>query len=316
MTAKMRAISEVEPPLSGATGDRRALLFANRKSGLGSVELGDVVGLLQDRGMTVMSVSPDTPAQIPDLIRSDASNADLVIIGGGDGTLNGCLPALIECQLPIGILPMGTANDLARTLAIPDDLAEAAGIIAGGHTAMIDVGVVNGHPFFNVASVGFSAEVAKFHRGERKKLLRRLSYPLSWLDAYKAHRHFHATITCDGKRRRIRCTMAAVGNGRHYGGGLTISEDAAIDDGWLRVSYVKPIGLWGLLRLLPHLRSGTLAKHELADVWRAKEVTITTRRPKQINVDGELIGKTPAEFSIRPRLLEVFVPGPRNAGHG
>jgi hypothetical protein len=111
MTAKMRAISEVEPPLSGATGDRRALLFANRKSGLGSVELGDVVGLLQDRGMTVMSVSPDTPAQIPDLIRSDASNADLVIIGGGDGTLNGCLPALIECQLPIGILPTGVLTE-------------------------------------------------------------------------------------------------------------------------------------------------------------------------------------------------------------
>lgn len=307
---KQRSGAEV----SASSDERRALLLANPKSGSGRAALGDIIELLQERGMIITSAAPKSPEQIPDLIRTNASQADMVIVGGGDGTLSGCLPTLIECDLPLGILPMGTANDLARTLGIPADPSEAAAIIAEGHSARIDVGFVNDRPFFNVASIGFSAEVAKFHRGERKKLLRLLSYPLSWADAYRSHRHFHATITCDGKPRQVRCAMAAVGNGRYYGGGMTIAEDARIDDGLLHVSYVRPIGAWGLLRLLPSLRSGTLAKHELAEVWHAKEVEIATRRPKRINVDGELIGRTPAVFSIRPKLIEVLVPRSGAAG--
>lgn len=287
---------------------RKALLVANRRSGAGDAALDEVIQFLGQRDIGITPDFPEVPSEIPDLIRRKAKNFDLVIVGGGDGTLNSCLPALLECRRPLGILPMGTANDLARTLAIPQHLIQAAAVIADGYVKPIDVGTVNERPFFNVASIGFSVEVAKFHSGERKRFLRLFSYPLSWIDAYKSHRHFTAKIVCDGQNYRVRCTMIAVGNGRHYGGGMTIAEDATIDDGLLHVSYVRPTDLWGLARLFPSLRFGKLDGHELADVLRGRSVEIETRKPREINVDGELIGKTPAVFAVRPKALDVLAP--------
>ena len=300
-----------------SSGSSRALLLANRSSGLGGTRLDGVLDVLQQAGIVVLSVAPNTPAQIPELIRNIAPKTDMIIIGGGDGTLSCCLPALMETDRPFGVLPMGTANDLARTLGLPSDPVDAAAVISRGVTKKIDIGIVNDRPFFNVASIGFPAEVARFHTGWRKKLLRLVSYPISWFDALKVHRNFNATITCDGHERRVRCSMIAVGNGRHYGGGLTISEDADIDDGWLRVSYVRPVRFWRALGLLPSLRLGTIAREEEAEVWRAKRIAIRTDRSKRINVDGELVGTTPANFAVREKCLEVFVPsaarGPNDA---
>ena len=304
------AIQELELLVPIKTSDRKAILLANRSSGAGVTGLEEAVDYLREQGMTISPLVPDSPAQFPDLLRSKAHNADLIVIGGGDGTLNRCLPALLEQRRPLGILPMGTANDLARTLAIPANLHQAAQVIAKGYIRTIDVGMVNERPFFNVASIGFSAEVARFHRGDRKRRLRLLSYPLSWIDAYRTHRHFHATIACNEVRHDVKCTLVAVGNGRHYGGGMTICDDAEIDDGLLHVTYVKPTNLLGLARLLPSLRFGTLENHELADVWRARRIQVTTRKPRRINVDGELIGQTPASFSVRPAALDVFAPEP------
>ncbi|MHC5722287.1 MAG: diacylglycerol kinase family protein, partial [Nostoc sp.] len=86
---------------------------------------------------------------------------ELVIIGGGDGTLNAAVDALVDTQLPLGILPLGTANDLARTLEIPNSLSEACKIIAYRNLHRIDLGWVNGKHFFNVASLGLSVKITE-----------------------------------------------------------------------------------------------------------------------------------------------------------
>jgi hypothetical protein len=95
------------------------------------------------------------------VIRRYQQQIDLVIVGGGDGTLNATIEAIIETQLPLGILPLGTANDLARTLAIPNSLPEACQIIASGNLRRIDLGSVNGKYFFNVASLGLSVKITQ-----------------------------------------------------------------------------------------------------------------------------------------------------------
>jgi diacylglycerol kinase family enzyme len=101
------------------------------------------------------------PTELPDLIRRYSDRVDLIVIGGGDGTLNAAADGLVDIQLPLGILPLGTANDLARTLGLPKTLSGACGVIAQGRRQAIDLGWVNGKHFFNVASLGLSVKITQ-----------------------------------------------------------------------------------------------------------------------------------------------------------
>jgi diacylglycerol kinase (ATP) len=285
-----------------------ALLIVNRHSRSGEGDLSPAREVLTKRGITVIERPFERADEIAATIRRECANVDLVILAGGDGTMNAASDALAECRLPFGILPTGTANDLARTLRIPTDLAEAAAVIAGGRRHAIDLGRVNGKHFFNAASVGLAAEVTRHHTAERKRRLWIFAYVLSLRDAYRSTRPFRARLRCDGRELRLRAIQVTVGNGRHYGGGMTVSEDAAIDDGWLDVYCLKPGSFWRLLTLFPALRFGRLRPSETIHAMRGREVDVITRRPMPVNTDGELTVRTPAEFRVVPRALEVFVP--------
>jgi YegS/Rv2252/BmrU family lipid kinase len=253
------------------------------------------------------------PDSVDDLRRRIRDSGEAtVVLGGGDGTLNAAASALRDLARPFGLLPLGTANDLARTLGIPFDPAEAAAVIAEGATRRIDLGLIDGAPFFNVASLGLSAEVVREHEseGERKRLLGVLNYPLSAWAAFRRHRPFRAELIIDGEPLRCRCMQIAVGNGRHYGGGMTIDERAEIDDGWLKIYYLKPAGLMAMLWMLPALRFGWLRRTSEAEVRWARRVEIRTRRPRPLDVDGELICRTPVVIEIDPGAVEVFAPPP------
>jgi diacylglycerol kinase (ATP) len=292
-------------------GDRRALLLTNKRSGGAARDLVPAIERLKAAGL---AVSVETPESVEDLRRRIAgSGPATVILAGGDGTASAAAPALRTLRRPFGLLPLGTANDLARTLGIPFDPLEAADVIASGHVRRIDLGLINGQPFFNVASIGLSAEVVREHEGEpeRKRLLGVLSYPLSAWAAFRRHRPFRAELNIDGTTLRCRCTQIAVGNGRHYGGGLTMDEAAEIDDGWLHVYYLRPAGLLSMLWVLPALRFGWLRRSPVAEVKRAKRVEIRTRRPRAVDVDGELNGLTPVTVEIEAAAVEVFAPPQR-----
>lgn len=287
---------------------RPALLLTNKNSGGAARDLAPAIGRLEQGGLSVRVESPGSVEDLRRLIRD--SEEAVVILGGGDGTASAAAPALRTLQRPFGLLPLGTANDLARTLGIPFDPVEAAGVIAAGETRRIDLGLINGAPFFNVASLGLSAEVVREHEGEceRKRLLGVLSYPLSAWAAFRRHRPFRVEMVIDGEPLRCSCMQIAVGNGRHYGGGMTVDEAAEIDDGWLRVYYLRPAGLLSMLWMLPALRFGWLRRTPEAEVRRARRVEIRTRRPRPVDVDGELNGYTPVVVEIEPAAVEVFAP--------
>jgi diacylglycerol kinase (ATP) len=295
---------------------RRALLIANRHSRTGGRDLSAALEVLASGGVTILERQCDRPGEVADVIRRAADEVDLVILAGGDGTMNAAADALVESQVPLGILPTGTGNDLARTLAIPDDLADAAATIVGGRQHRIDLGQANQKYFFNVASIGLSAEVTRHHTAERKRRLWLLAYVLSLRDAWRTRRPFRARLRCDGHALSLRALQVTVGNGRHYGGGMTVSEDATIDDGWLDVYALKPRPLRHLLLLFPALRFGRLARSEAALALQGRTVEVSTRRSLPVSTDGELTTRTPVRFTVVPRALSVFVPPAYQASGG
>ena len=302
---------------SVSAAKRAALLLTNKRSGGAERDLASAIECLEQGGF---DVAVETPESVDALRRRIGECGEAtVVLGGGDGTLNAAAPALRRLARPFGLLPLGTANDLARTLEIPLDPVEAAAVIVAGSTRRIDLGLIDGAPFFNVASLGLSAEVVREHESEgaRKRLLGVLNYPLSAWAAFRRHRPFKAELIIDGEPLRCRCMQIAVGNGRHYGGGMTIDERAEIDDGWLKVYYLRPAGLMAMLWMLPALRFGWLRRTSEAEVRWARRVEIRTRRPRPLDVDGELNGRTPVVIEIAPGAVEVFAPpGRTREGRG
>jgi diacylglycerol kinase (ATP) len=231
-------------------------------------------------------------------------------VGGGDGTLNCAAPALMKTGLPLGILPLGTANDLARTLGIGADPVAAAEIIVAGHRRQIDLGDVNGHPFFNVASIGFSAELARELTSELKRRFGTLGYAFAGARLLARMRPFTALITHDGVTEKVKTLQISVGNGRHYGGGLTVALNAQPDDGVFHVYSLEVAHWWRLVALVPWLKAGTHGTWHDVRAFTTSQVSIRTSRKRSINTDGELTGTTPAEFKIIPRAVSVYTPAP------
>jgi YegS/Rv2252/BmrU family lipid kinase len=288
--------------------ERTALLFANVASRQGALDLAPALEVLRAGGVRVLEEKPPDVRELGAWILRHRGAADLVIIGGGDGTLNAAAEALVEAGLPLGILPLGTANDLARTLEIPADPIEASRVIAAGRTHRIDLGRVNGKHFFNVASMGLSVHVARQLGVDVKRRWGVLGYPLTLWRALGRHRSFRAEIRCDGTRVRVRAMQVSVGNGRHYGGGMTIAADAAIDDGMLDVVSMAPQGLLELIVNLPALRWGWYEGAQRVRHWRCRAIEIRTGRSLPVNTDGEVTTHTPAEIMVVPKALSVYVP--------
>ena len=289
-------------------GARRALLLVNRHARSGTASIDDALGVLRRGGIEIVEEDCSSKRPIPNAIREQASGFDCVIVGGGDGTLNSAAPALLETGLPLGVLPLGTANDLARTLGIDPDPVAAAGLIVAGNTRRIDLGEVNGHPFFNVASIGFSAELARELTAEAKRKWGVLGYAVTAMRLLISMRPFRAWIEHDGTTDAIRTVQVSAGNGRHYGGGMTVESSAEPDDGCLDVYSLEIRHWWQMLALFPALRSGTQGEWDEVRTFRTTEFTVRTRRRRAINTDGELKTHTPGRFRVLRGAIQVYAP--------
>ncbi|GJE46276.1 lipid kinase [Methylobacterium soli] len=294
--------------MKAGSAPRRALLLANPKARNGGFSLDAVRDILGRGGIT--PVEPPGEADCTAVIKRHADACDLVILGGGDGTLNAAAPALVETGLPLGILPLGTANDLARSLAIPLDPLAAAELITTAEAQPADLGWVNGHYYFNVASIGFSAELAGDLTAESKKKWGTLGYAIAAVRVLRRVRPFTVTIEHDGTTEKVVTIQASVGNGRHYGGGMTVEEGASVDDGKLDFYSLEVAHWWRLIALLPALRRGTHGQSDDVRAFKTTEIRLTTRRPRPVNTDGELTTHTPAHFKVVPKAVRIYAPAP------
>ena len=194
---------------------RRALLLVNPRARQGTA-VEAAVARLTAGGIAVRPETFSAGTEAADDIARLATDADLVVIAGGDGTLSRSAGALLKTGLPLGILPTGTANDLARTLEIPTNLVAAADVIVAGRRRRIDVGSVNDCTFFNVATIGLGVDLAHTLDSDLKRRWGRLSYAIAAAKVMMRARPFRAWIRENGTETKVRTLQVAVGNGRFY----------------------------------------------------------------------------------------------------
>ncbi|MGO1502094.1 MAG: diacylglycerol/lipid kinase family protein [Marinobacter sp.] len=232
---------------------------------------------------------------------------DVVMVAGGDGSVNAGASLCLERDATLAVLPSGTANDFARNLALPVDPAAVCELVQRGATQLVDVAEFGGGIFLNVAHIGLGTLPARESQGSAKKLLGRFSYGVELLRKVNAKRGFHAEIQCDQAFVRGHWLSIAVSNGAFFGGGSEIPQ-ATADDGLLNVIAVKPRPLFQLLLTFFLVQfSGKSPKRTSTVVHlKGRCCDILTSHEKTVTVDGEKAGKTPLNVVCRKHCLRVI----------
>lgn len=241
-------------------------------------------------------------------LAAEASGADMVVAAGGDGTLGEVAEGLAGGRAALGILPVGTGNDFARTVRIPRDVAAALAILREGKRKRIDLARIGSRLFLNVAGVGFDAEVARAYHAGRKFGSPALTYVIYVLRTISSFRPVEMEFDTGDSSFRQRALFAVVGNARHYAGGMAITPRAELDDGLLDLMIAGDLSPAETLRALPGVFRGAHLRHPKCSYRQVTRVAIGARRPVPVMADGEVIGTTPVEVSVLPSALEVVVP--------
>ena len=286
----------------------QALFFLNRESLKGKEDISDIQQYLAENGLSTQVAYTGNPAEGADLINRHRGRIDTIILAGGDGTIHKSLSSIVPTGLPLGIIPRGTANDLARTLNIPTDSRAAASVIVTGRVHHIDLGMVNSTYFLNVAHIGLGAQISLQLSKKTKRTWGVLGYPRSLITAYQRNHPLVARLVCNGQMKLLRSIEIAVGNGKHYGGFMTIARGAKIDDHLLNVFSLEPQGMFQLFGFASALRRGDLDRLERTLTVQGRRIDITTRTPTPVVADGEFTTRTPAHFEVVESILPVYVP--------
>ncbi|GLV58795.1 diacylglycerol kinase [Dictyobacter sp. S3.2.2.5] len=235
--------------------------------------------------------------------------ADIVIAGGGDGTLHAVANGLINTNSALGILPMGTMNNIARSLDIPEDIEKACEIIAQGTTSRIDVGKINDHIFLEVAGIGL--EAALFPAAEELKskgLSSTLHGVVEGLRTLFTFSPTRFTVTFDNKRRRrVNAIQISVCNSPYYGARLQFAPDALMDDGLFDVLIYRRFSKIDYIRHAISISQGRRALTQKISRRKVKTMYIQSEQPVEIHADGEQQGTTPALIEIQTGALQVRV---------
>lgn len=284
----------------------KAILLTNPNSRSGKSDtLTQCVERFRARGVDISVCETKSPedartriAQVPESVR-------LIIVAGGDGTIHNVAQALADCGKPVAILPMGTANDLAKSLNLPADPVEACDAILDGELKTIDLGQVDEHLFFNAAHMGLGVKITHELTPELKKSWGVLGYLKAFLSVLKRRDSFRVKLTLDGRVIRLRAMHIGIGNGRYYGGGNVVDQNCFINDGKLSLFVLKPQSMWDLLTLAPLLRTGTQRLAKQTFTARANQISVSSKKNLEIHADGEPLTYTPAQFSVVPKALQM-----------
>jgi len=289
-------------------------LVVNSGSRRGADAMTSVRDLFVASGLrSVRAHEVTSGADLPGVLDQVVATApDLLLVGGGDGTIGCAAERVAGTRTVLGVLPLGTANDFARTLGIDSRPAVAVRELLAGHVVDVDLGRAGERAFLNVASLGLSVGVTERLTPRLKRRLGPLAYPAATLRAYRHHRPFSAVLEFpDGDHEPLELDdlmQVAVGNGRHYGGGNSISPTASLDDHLLDVYAITRGRLRDHVSIARFLKDGSFIEHERVLHLTTRRVHVRTDPPRPVNLDGEIAAVTPLELAVERNALQVAVP--------
>jgi diacylglycerol kinase (ATP) len=290
-----------------------AALIVNTRSRTGERAFFQALDHLQEMHVPLGVTYPiRDPARLPEAVQEVLGDGyEFLILGGGDGTVSSVVDFLADRGTLLGLLPLGTANDFARTLDIPEDIEEACKLIANGKVVDIDLGLAGDNFYVNVASVGLSVEATRALSPWLKKSTGPLAYPVAAIRAFLKHEPFSARLTFpEGDHEPVeydRLLQVAVGNGRFYGGGMIVALESGIDDKLLDIYAIDLGRRRDLIGAVRYLKSGDFIKTDGVHNFRTPRVRLETDPDLPVNIDGEVVARTPQDFSVAQNALNVLV---------
>lgn len=291
---------------------RDLAVLINPTAGKGRVGavLDVVLPRLRDAGHTVRTLTGGDADEALELARTTvAGGTDALVVVGGDGMVNIGLQATATTTTPLGVVPAGTGNDVARYLGLSrkDPLGAADRLVralATGARRRLDLARCGGRYYATVMAAGFDAVVNE--RANQMTWPRgQMRYNLATVRELRTFAPRPYVLDLDGRERRTDAILVAVGNGHSFGGGLRIAEGARLDDGLLDVVVIKPISKLELVRTYPKLFSGTHTTHPQYERHQVRRVTVAA--PGIVGyADGERFGPLPLTIECVPGALEVL----------
>jgi diacylglycerol kinase (ATP) len=274
--------------------------------GRGGKARGAVLERLRGAGLSVRDLSGQDADEALDLARAAvADGVESLVVLGGDGMVHLGVQAVAGTGTPLGIIPVGTGNDVARYFDLPrkDPVAAADRVIAGA-TRQVDLARAGSKYFATVLCAGFDAMVNE--RANRMTWPKgQMRYNLATLSELRVFRPLPYTLELDGKQLKLDAMMVSVGNGPSFGGGLRITEGALLDDGMLDVVIIKPMSRTSLVRTYPKLFKGTHVTHPQYEHHLVRTVTIAAPGITTY-ADGERFGDLPLTVECAPGALIVY----------
>src|SRR3954452_15276334 len=232
---------------------------------------------------------------------------EVPVVVSGDGLLGTVGGALAGAGAPLGLIPAGRGNDLARALGIPTEPEAAVAALLAGESRRIDVGEANGKRFLGIASIGFDSECNRL-ANETQWLRGNLVYAYSMPRTLVGWRPARFTLVVGGRRRRISGYFVAVANNSVYGGGMYIAPDAQLDDGEFDVVSIGEGGKLRFLWALKDVLKGTHLDKDEVEVFRTPRLQIDASRPFPVYADGDHLTDLPVSLRILPRALSILAP--------
>lgn len=289
-------------------GPREIALLTNPTAGKGrGARIRDaVLPRLRAAGLGVRDLVGRDADEAQDLaLAAVAEGVDGLVVVGGDGMVHLAVQALAGTGIPLGVIPTGTGNDVARYFDIPrkDPLAAADRVIAG-RTRTVDLARSGSKHFTTVLAAGFDAVV-----NERANKMTwpkgQMRYNIATVAELRTFQPIPYTLDLDGRALNLDAMLVAVGNGPSFGGGLRITEGAVLDDGLLDVVIIKPMSKVGLVRTYPKLFKGTHVTHPAYEHHLVRTVTVAA--PGIVSyADGERFGALPLTVECAPGALTVL----------
>ncbi|GAC1659019.1 MAG: hypothetical protein NVS9B12_11760 [Vulcanimicrobiaceae bacterium] len=288
---------------------QHAVLIAKLTSNKGPEAFAQVSKTLTDHGISIAEAHQvaNRKELQKRVRRAVKSGHKLIIVAGGDGSQAAAVAELAHTDAVLGLIPAGTGNSFAQSLGIKTTIEDAIHTILNGRVAEVDLGLVNGTYFANFATIGLAAKIGEDTPKLLKKITGGIAYGLSAIVPMLTHKPFRSTVTWEKNKIKVRTFQMIIANGRFFGN-TPIMPDATITDGKLSFFTTEGTGRMENLRMYLAFLRGTQTALPDAHYFQAKKITVKTKRPQAIAIDGSAFGKTPAVFEVAPKALKVMVP--------